>query len=135
MAEKIGRFRGGSIGPAHLREFGLPLALVMVRVLPTDIEAVLDLCDPEILVALSVRPDAIAARDRETSQAVARTVAESGAVGLRWWSSFFGEWHGVVVFPERLANGVEFGDPRILRVGDEALADAMDRLGMRWSGA
>lgn len=135
MAEKIGRFRGGAIGSAYLKEFGLPLALVSVDIRPTDVEGVLDLCDPEVLVELSVRPDAIAARDRETTQAIARTVAESGAVGLRWWSSFFGEWHGVVVFPERLAEGLEFGEAQVLEAGDDALVEAMEMLGMRWSGA
>jgi hypothetical protein len=65
---------------------------------------------------------------------VARAVVEAGAVGLRWWSSFFGEWHGVVLFPERLERGLEFGEPRIVEPGNPALSGAMEVLGMRWVG-
>lgn len=133
VAEKIARFRGGSIGPAHLREFGLPLGLVSVRLPDSDRGGLADLCDPGTLVALAVRPDQIAARERETSQAVARTVVESGAIGLRWWSSFFGEWHGIVVFPHRLDGPLEFGEPKALGPGDLALTEALEALGMRWS--
>lgn len=93
-----------------------------------------DLCDPKVLRSLKVGPDRVAARERETTQAIAARVAEAGAPGLRWWSSFFGEWHGLVLFADRLpADALELGTPRVIAPDDPALATALAALGMRWA--
>lgn len=91
-----------------------------------------DLCDPKVLRSLKVGPDRVAARERETTQAIAARVAKAGAPGLRWWSSFFGEWHGLVLFVDRLPKGaLEFGAPKVIETSDPALATALAALGMR----
>lgn len=94
-----------------------------------------DLCDPKALRSLGVPPDRVAARDRETTQRIAALVAETGASGLRWWSAFFGEWHTLAIFVDRLPAGtLEFGKPRAIEPDDPALAAAMTALGMRPGG-
>jgi hypothetical protein len=117
---------------SHLREYGLPLALVSVGIATATRADLVDFCDPKVLRSLKVGPDRVAARERETTQALASRVAEAGASGLRWWSSFFGEWHGLVLFVDRLPKGaLEFGAPRVVEAGDPALAAALAALGMR----
>lgn len=135
IAEKVARFRGTPLKPSHLREYGLALALVSVEIPVATRAALVDLCDPKVLRSLKIAPDRVAARERETTQAIAARVAEAGAPGLRWWSSFFGEWHGLVLFADRLpAGALEFGAPRIIAPDDPALATALAALGMRAAG-
>lgn len=94
-----------------------------------------DLCDPRALRSLKTGPDRVAARERETTQTIAARVAGAGAPGLRWWSSFFGEWHGLVLFADRLpAGALEFGAPRVIAPDDPTLAAALAALGMRAAG-
>ena len=91
-----------------------------------------DLCDPKALRSLGIPPDRVAARDREATQAIAALVAETGASGLRWWSAFFGEWHTLTIFVDRLPkDALAFEKPRAIEPGDSALAAAMAALGMR----
>ena len=95
-------------------------------------KSIADLCDPGALRSLGVAPDRVAARDRESTQAIAAMVAETGASGLRWWSAFFGEWHTLALFVDRLdADALAFGKPRVIELGDPALAAALSALGMR----
>lgn len=129
VAEKIARYRGHRLTPAHLREFGFPLSIVRLEL--SDIELI-DLCDPEILHSRSIHPDRVAARDRDTTQAIASRIADSGAGGLRWWSRFKGEWHTTVVFVDRQDSlEVQCGEPRPLEIDDFDLDAAMEALGMR----
>jgi hypothetical protein len=135
LAEKIARFRGTPLEPRHLREYGLPLALVGVRIAEAARKSLADLCDPKALRSLGIPPDRVAARDREATQAIAALVAETGASGLRWWSAFFGEWHTLAIFVDRLSAGaLAFGTPRAVAPGDPALVSAMAALGMRGIG-
>jgi hypothetical protein len=132
IAEKIARFRGTPLQPRHLREYGLPLALVSVTIDGPTRKSIADLCDPKALRSLGIAPDRVAARDREATQAIAAMVAETGASGLRWWSVFCGEWHTLALFVDRLRPGaIELGRPRAIEPGDPALAGALTALGMR----
>ena len=95
-------------------------------------KSIADLCDPRALRSLGIAPDRVAARDREATQAIAAMVAETGASGLRWWSAFFGEWHTLALFVDRLASdALAFGKPRVIELGDSALTAALSALGMR----
>jgi hypothetical protein len=77
----------------------------------------------------------VAARDREATQAIAALVAETGASGLRWWSAFFGEWHTLAIFVDRLPKGaLTYDTPRAVAFGQPALEAAMGALGMRRTG-
>jgi RES domain-containing protein len=132
IAEKIARFRGTPLQPRHLREYGLPLALASVAIDGPTRKSIADLCDPKALRSLGIAPDRVAARDREATQAIAALVAETGASGLRWWSAFFGEWHTLALFVDRLpAGALAFGTPRLIAPDDPALAAATSALGIR----
>jgi hypothetical protein len=110
----------------------LPLALVGVRIAQSARKSLADLCDPRALRSLGIPPDRVAARDREATQAIAALVAETGASGLRWWSAFFGEWHTLAIFVDRLPDGaLAFEVPRAIQPGDSALTAALVALGMR----
>ena len=51
-------------------------------------------------------------------------------MGLRWWSSFWGDWHGVVLFTARAERSLAFGQPQVLSPDNTALQQAAATLGM-----
>lgn len=130
VAEMLQPWRGRRMEAAHLERAGLPLASVSIDFVPGAAPDLLDLCDPVTLVDLGIAPDVTASRLREHTQPVARAVWERGAAGLRWWSSFWGDWHTAVLFTERIAGGLHFGEPEPLSVTTEAVVRAADLLGM-----
>jgi hypothetical protein len=89
-----------------------------------------DLCEAGFLADSRIRPDITASRHRHLTQPVARAVWDAGHHGLRWWSSFWGDWHTVVLFEARLPGGIRFGEPEILGVDHPAVETAADLLGM-----
>lgn len=136
VAEKIHRFRGGALKDHHLREFGYTLALCSFTPADDAGGSLLDLCAPTLLARYRIRPDAVAARDVAASQAVALQAHSEGFSGLRWWSSFFGEWHGVVLFLDRVGLGeIELGQPEALALDHVAVDAAAEALGMRIESA
>ncbi|MGH7589670.1 MAG: RES family NAD+ phosphorylase [Gemmatimonadota bacterium] len=135
VAEKIQRYRGRSIGPQHLIEFGHPLALVEVSLASRVRARVADLCDPEVLQRHGIQPDRTAARGIRTTQAIARSLHETGASGLRWWSAFFGEWHTLVLFADRFsASDLSLGLPTALDLQSPVLVQAAAAIGVRIRG-
>lgn len=130
VAESIQHYRGQELDEADLRILGHRLALVDVR-LPPDVRAgAIDLCDPEVLVRLGIRPDRTASRDRHVTQAIAADIHRAGHAGLRWWSALVGDWHGIVLFRDRLNPGLEFGAPEPLRLEHPAVREATSALGI-----
>lgn len=132
IAEKLHKWRGRTIRESHLRERGRPLALVEVEV-TIDAESLVDVCLPPVVASRDAPPDEIAAREASTSQEIAARIfgAEDAPVGIRWWSSFWGEWHSVVLFRARLPDGaVEYGDPSVLAVDQERVRDAAAEIGV-----
>lgn len=135
MAEKIQRYRGRSIGARHLTEYGRPLALVQVSLSSRVGPLIADLCSPDVLKRHEIQPDRTAFRDIRTTQAIARILHQEGASGLRWWSAFFGEWHTLVLFTDRIsARDLDFGPPLPLDVASPVLAQAADAIGVRIPG-
>jgi hypothetical protein len=134
VAEKLQRYRGQEIGAAELEEFGRRLALVSVE-LPAGLDTrVANLCDPDLLARHGIAPDEIAARRAPTSQRIAMRLDEAGYAGLRWWSSFWGEWHGVVLFMESLESRTpRFGAPEALSLEHAAVRDASAALGIQYA--
>jgi RES domain-containing protein len=132
VAEKLQRFRGQEVGEAELEEFGRRLALVPVT-LPAELRSrVADLCDPGVLARHGIAPDEIAARRSATSQRVAVRLDGAGFPGLRWWSSFWGEWHTVVLFTGRTAAAPpSFGEAEALSLEHAAVRAAAGALGVR----
>lgn len=131
VAELLQPWRGRALEPGHLTRAGLALAAVTVEVGEADRAHLVDLCDPAALGALPTAPDTTASRLRERTQPVARAAWEGGASGLRWWSSFWGDWHTVVLFTARLAQPLRFGAPEVLTPDAEPVRRAAELLGMR----
>ena len=84
----------------------------------------------ELLLEVGIRPDTTASRHRQLTQPVARAVWDAGHYGLRWWSSFWGDWHTVVLFESRISGKIRFGEPEVLAVDHPAVETAAGLLGM-----
>lgn len=135
IAEMIQPWRGRAIGQPHLERAGHRLALVEVHIVAPE-AAIADLCDPSTLGAVPAPPDRVASRRRSVTQPLARAVWDAGHAGLRWWSSFWGDWHTVVLFTARLTPPVrlDFGEPTRLTLEAPALLDAARLLGVEIRG-
>lgn len=135
VAEKIQRFRGQELEPWDLTEFGRTLALVAVEPSPAVRTRVADLCDPATLLEHGIRPDQVAARSRETTRGLAAGLHACGLVGMRWWSSLWGEWHAVTLFLDRVARDeLCWGGSEPLSLGHPAVREAADALMIRRRG-
>lgn len=113
-----------------LFERGFRLALVAVE-LVADLAPV-DLCDAVELGRFGVAPDRLAYRDRDVTRRIAADLHSDGTVtGLRWWSAFFGEWHTIALFSDRLRDGaLRFGEPEALHLDTPAVVAAAAALGI-----
>lgn len=133
VGEKLQRFRGRRLTAAHLREYGLTLAVVPVRPAPGVIKAVADLTDPKVLHRLDLPPDVIVSRDRRRTQAVARRLYDDRYSGLHWWSALTGDWHTTVLFldPDRVpARDLTFGKPEPLSLRHPGVVRCLELLGI-----
>ena len=130
IAEAIQPWRNHPLRQPHLLRAGRPLALVGVRMAPSTASELADLCQPAVLGRLGLSADRVASRHWRRTQAIAASVWDSGHAGLRWWSSFRGDWHGIALFTARMKEGVRFGNPEVLSAGNPALQEAAAALGM-----
>lgn len=130
VGEMLQAWRGQRLHSAHLIRAGLPLALVEVRVPPASLGRLADLCEPAYLAATATAPDATASRSRERTRPIARAAWDAGHHGVRWWSSFWGDWHTVVLFTRRLAGKLRLGEPAVLTLEHPAVTEAASLLGM-----
>ena len=137
IGEVLSPFRGTTFRPAYLRQSGHALALVEVRLSASLVQRIPDCTEPDTLVTLGMRPDALAHHDRTLTQAIARRLhtlgADSGTpAGLRWWSEPTGAWHANIVFTDReRRRDVTFGTPRHLQSDDADVIRALSILGIR----
>jgi hypothetical protein len=113
-----------------LKRRGLPLSLVPVTLDGASRPELADLCDPEVLARLGLAPDRVASRHRRITQPLSHTLWTRGFRGLRWWSSFWGDWHMVVLFVARLPGRLVFGEPRVLAPDSAPVVDAASVLGI-----
>jgi len=130
VGEMLQAWRGQRIRKAHLTRAGFPLALVEVHIPPASARRLADLCDPAHLAGSGIPPDVTASRSRELTQPIARAAWDAGHHGLRWWSSFWGDWHTVVLFTRRLGGRLRFGEPEVLTEAHPAVVEAVHLLGM-----
>lgn len=130
VSEMLQPWRGRTLDSSQLTRARLPLALVEVRVAPSSMGRLADLCDPTYLVASGTAPDKTASRFRHVSQPIARAAWDAGFHGLRWWSSFWGDWHTVVLFTARVEGYLTFGAPEVLTLDHVAVKKAAELLGM-----
>ncbi|MGH7576980.1 MAG: hypothetical protein ACREM1_17860 [Longimicrobiales bacterium] len=67
------------------------------------------------------------------SQSAARKIYDAGFTGFRSWSSFFGEWHSVVLFLDRIRTSeLQFGEPEHLAIQHPAFRSAAEALDMEF---
>jgi hypothetical protein len=130
IAEALAPFRGtGDLRPELLARTGRPLALAQLE-LAGD-RALVDLDDPEVLAAESLRPSAVATTRRCSTQAYAARLFEAHpqAAGLRWWSTLEAGWINVTLF-DRAARSLSARDVRLLASGDDDVRAAARFLGL-----
>ena len=133
--EVLQSFRGRHLGPAHLRRFGRTLAVVEVTLPARLADGVADLADPATLLDHGLRPDLLASRDVQRTQALSRALYDAGLAGFRWWSSLSGDWHALVLFLDRVPlDHLEFGTPEPLSLSHPAVREAGAALGIRLHG-
>ena len=131
MAEVLQAFRGRAFQPGMLRRFGHPLALVQIGLPDAMAERLVDLDDPAQLTRFGLRPSDVASDDRRRTTAIASTVHESGATGIRWWSKLSGDWHAVVLFLGRApVSTLSLGVPETLTTDHPAVQHACRHLGI-----
>lgn len=116
LAELLQPWRGRPLQPAHFEHGGRPLSLVQLHVDDETATGIMDLCDPNVLARARVAPDVVASRHRNVTQPVAGYAWESGHHGVRWWSTFWGDWHTVVLFVKRIETPLRFEDPLALSI-------------------
>jgi hypothetical protein len=124
VAERIQDLRNRTLFEEALFERGRRLALVSVHV-GGEVGPV-DLCDPVQLARRDIAPDRLAYRDPEVTRGIAADLhADPHVTGLRWWSAFFGEWHTVALFSDRVrAADLVFGEPDPLHLDTPAVMAA-----------
>ena len=105
VAERIQGFRGQRlIEGVFTRPDGRVDALAEID--DTAWPELVDLDDPQVLAARSIRPSRVATGDRPTTQRLALDLFLGGATGLAWWSTLEASWTNVTVFEERLTGGL-----------------------------
>lgn len=56
---------------------------------------------------------------------------DAGYDGLRWWSVFFGEWHTLALYADRVPiDTLRFSAPEVLELDHPAVREAADQLGI-----
>jgi hypothetical protein len=133
VAESLQPWRNRPLRVEHLVRAGRALALVRVEPPADGITTLLDLCDPRALAAIRTGPDVVASRRRHRTQPIALAAWDAGHAGLRWWSVFGSDWHGVVLFTDRLPPSLSFEDPEPLSPDHPAVRMAAAHLGMETS--
>jgi hypothetical protein len=130
VAEALAAFRGtGHLTASMLEHLGRPLALAELA-LP-DEAVVVDLDDPETLVAEDLRPSRVATRARGITQRLAADLhrAHPDAAALRWWSTLEASWINLTLF-DRAAPALTVTDVAELRIDDAVVRDAAALLGL-----
>ncbi|MEX2611283.1 MAG: RES family NAD+ phosphorylase [Gemmatimonadota bacterium] len=114
VGEMIQGFRNAPdpLTTEDLTAWGHRLALVSATLAPAVWADVADLCEPDTLQRAQVTADLPAYRDRKRTQQIAIDLEADMHAGLRWWSAFWGDWHAIVLFRDRLPPGaLTYGRP------------------------
>ncbi len=130
VAEMLAPFRGtGDLGPELLMRSGRPLALAELEL--DDRARLVDLDDPAVLAAETLRPSVVATGRRAVTQTYALREFElhPDAAGLRWWSTLEASWIHVTLF-DRAIGAVDVRKTSVLAVDDEVVTLAAIHLGL-----
>jgi len=129
IAEALAPFRGtGDLLPEMLTRMGRPLALAQVELRDAEL---LDLDDPVVLLAASLRPSQVATNRRDVTRPDAARLfdAHPGAAGLRWWSTLEASWINATLF-DRAADRLRVRGVHALAPGEEDVRAAASFLGL-----
>jgi hypothetical protein len=130
VAEMLAPFRGtGDLHSAFLVRSGRQLALAELEF--AGDARLIDLDDPAVLVAESLRPSVVATGQRSVTQtyAVGQFERHSQAAGLRWWSTLEASWIQVTLF-DRALDQLSLHDIRTLTIDDDTVIAAALHLGL-----
>jgi RES domain len=130
VAEMLAPFRGtGDLHPDLLVRSGRQLALAELELAGDAV--LIDLDDPAVLVAESLRPSIVATGQRSVTHAYAVGQFERHfeAAGLRWWSTLEASWIQVTLF-DRALSGLSVHDVQTLTIDHEAVTTAASYLGL-----
>jgi hypothetical protein len=130
VAEMLAPFRGtGDLQPDLLVRSGRQLALAELEF--AEDATLIDLDNPAVLIAESLRPSVVATGQRTVTQqyAVGQFERHAEAAGLRWWSTLEASWIQVTLF-DRAVGGLSVRDVRTLAIDDEAVTAAASFLGL-----
>jgi hypothetical protein len=131
VAEMLRPFTGRPLQGAQLLGAGRGLALVGVDLAHAAVTRCADLTDPAVLLRHSIHPDALASRNRATTQAISRSLFDAGLPGFRWWSALHGDWHALLLFLARIAPGeIAYAKPEHLTPAHPAVVAAAHDLKM-----
>jgi hypothetical protein len=131
IAEALAPFRGtGDLSPQLLARMGRPLALAELE-LGGGSAALVDLDDPIVLTAESLRPSEVATSRRSVTQGHAARLydAHPQAAGLRWWSTLEASWINVTLF-DRARRALAVRRVRPLGAADDDVRAAAHFLGL-----
>ena len=127
VAERIQGFRGKQLTEAVFnRPDGRTETLASID--DSAWPGLVDLDDPAVLAAASIRPSQVATRERRITQAMALRFFEAGDVGLSWWSTLESAWTNVSAFAERVAGEARLVDVEPLSIDHPVVREAADFL-------
>ena len=130
MCEAIQFLRGHSLSTPDLRRPGGRMSALATLELAEG-PSLVDLDDPESLLARGLRPSRVATGERDVSQQVARGVYAEGAAGLSWWSTIEASWTNLTLFDERCRQLLTVADgPIPLTTRSPEVLAAAERLGI-----
>lgn len=131
LAEKLQRYRGRSIGPLHLQEWGHPIAVAPLSMAGGALQGAADLCEARVLVRLDLKPNHLMSWDRKVTQAISRRIHDSGAPAFHCWSSLRGDWVSTILFLDRLpAPRMAFGPPELVSMESPLLHRVAEALNL-----
>jgi len=110
VAESIQRYRRQTLED---RDFARPdgRTSAIVTLALSDDAFIIDLDDPQALVARHLRPSQIATLRRDVTQQIAVSLFDEGAAGISWWSTLEATWTNVTLFHERVIRHIRMTAP------------------------
>ena len=129
VIEQLARFRTQRLVPSMLRRGRLPLALAEIECAPAP--RLIDLDDPAVLAARTLRPSSVATRVRAVTQPQARAIYEESRQndGMRWWSRYESAWMNITLF-DRAGSKLRVASVRALSINDALVVEAAEFLGL-----
>lgn len=129
VAELLIVLRTQEVLPQHLTADGFPYAIASID--DTALTDMVDLDDPENLVARNLRPSGIATRDRDRTQPLALALYQEGVDGFEWWSTIESSWINVTLFADRAVDRISLtGPPEPLTLDSPWVREAAEAIGV-----